>query len=210
MTDPCKDIALIDWELRSKKWCWEWHCDSSNISGSKLQISHGFTIGTPTLTILDFNMSKTETSESEGYWMILGGYTFSVSCCWLINSTVVCACRWNLHGPCKGGCVLTYNLEMRISGIFLNVFSCIFHISKDLSWEISFGWGTDASFSSQDWDWTGRSQIYSEGTYAYSLRKKMWIPARSDKKTTQIHISRCLDLYLQKHLVIYIHIFNRI
>lgn len=65
---------------------------------------------------------------------------------------------------------------------FLNVFSCIFHISKDLSWEISFGWGTDASFSSQDWDWTGRSQIYSEGTYAYSLRKKMRIPARSDKK----------------------------
>lgn len=76
---------------------------------------------------------------------------------------------------------------------FRYFFLCIFHISKDLSWEISFGWGTDASFSSQDWDWTGRSQIYSEGTFAY-IPSKMWIPTCSDKKTTQIHI----------------HIFNRI
>ena len=48
---------------------------------------------------------------------------------------------------------------------FRYFFKCIFHISK----EISFGWGTDASFSSEDWDWTGRSQICSEGTCAYSI-----------------------------------------
>ena len=49
--------------------------------------------------------------------------------------------------PCKGG-LLIYNLEMRISGFF--------NISCDRPWEISFGWGADASFSSQDWEWTGR------------------------------------------------------